>query len=101
VRDVPFLPAARTEFLQALDSYAAEDSTLAADFLTEVERASQRISTFPEHGSPYLSGTRRVILHRRDELLDNLRSALEEALEMNRAAAQGAPYEEVRVVLAA
>ncbi len=41
----------------------------------------------------------------RDELLDNLRSALEEALEMNRAdaraAAQGAPYEEVRVVLAA
>ena len=41
----------------------------------------------------------------RDELLANLRSALEEALEMNRAdalaAADGAPYEEVRVVLAA
>jgi len=41
----------------------------------------------------------------REELLDNLRSALEEALEMNRAdalaAAQGAPYEEVRVILAA
>ena len=41
----------------------------------------------------------------REELLENLRSALEEALEMNRAdalaAAQGAPYEEVRVVLAA
>jgi predicted RNase H-like HicB family nuclease len=41
----------------------------------------------------------------REELLHNLRSALEEALEMNRAdalaAAQGAPYEEVRVVLAA
>jgi hypothetical protein len=38
-------------------------------------------------------------------LLDNLRSGLKEALEMNRAdalsAAQGAPYEEVRVVLAA
>lgn len=37
----------------------------------------------------------------REELLDNLRSALDEALEMNRAdalaAAQGAPYEEVRV----
>ncbi|MET0400521.1 MAG: type II toxin-antitoxin system HicB family antitoxin [Longimicrobiaceae bacterium] len=36
----------------------------------------------------------------REELLDNLRSALEEALEMNRtdtlAAAQGGPYEEVR-----
>jgi predicted RNase H-like HicB family nuclease len=41
----------------------------------------------------------------REELLENLRSALEEALEMNRAdaleAAQGAPYEEVRVSLAA
>lgn len=41
----------------------------------------------------------------RDELMDNLRSALEEAPEMNRAdalaAAQGAPYEEVRVALAA
>ena len=41
----------------------------------------------------------------REELLDNLRSALEEALEMNRAdalaATQGAPYEEVRVSPAA
>lgn len=41
----------------------------------------------------------------RDELLANLRSALEEALEMNRAdaraAAQDAPYEEVRVHVAA
>jgi predicted RNase H-like HicB family nuclease len=41
----------------------------------------------------------------REELLDNLRSALEEALEMNRAdalaAVQGAPYEEVRVNFAA
>ena len=35
----------------------------------------------------------------RDELIGNLQSALEEALEMNRAdalaAAQGAPYEEI------
>jgi len=41
----------------------------------------------------------------RDELLDNLRSALEEALEMNRAdalaAVHGEPYEEVSVNLAA
>ena len=41
----------------------------------------------------------------RGELLENLRSALEEALEMNRAdtlaAARGAPYEEVRVSPAA
>jgi predicted RNase H-like HicB family nuclease len=41
----------------------------------------------------------------REELLDNLQSALQEALEMNRAdalaAAQGEPYEEVRVSIAA
>jgi predicted RNase H-like HicB family nuclease len=41
----------------------------------------------------------------RDELIENLQSALEEALEMNRAdalaAAGGAPYEEVDVSLAA
>lgn len=43
--------------------------------------------------------------HTRDELLDNLRSALEEAVEMNRAdaldAVQGGPYEEVSVSFAA
>jgi predicted RNase H-like HicB family nuclease len=41
----------------------------------------------------------------RAELIANLHSALEEALEMNRAdalaAAQGAPYEEINVSLAA
>ena len=41
----------------------------------------------------------------RDELIENLQSALEEALEMNRAdalaAAEGAPYEEIDVSLAA
>ena len=43
--------------------------------------------------------------HTRDELLDNLRSALQEALEMNRAeavaAVEGEPYEEVKVIIAA
>lgn len=41
----------------------------------------------------------------REELIQNLQSALEEALEMNRAdafaAAEGAPYEEINVSLAA
>ncbi len=41
----------------------------------------------------------------REELLSNLRSALEEVLEMNRAdaiaAAEGAPFEEVKVSVAA
>ncbi|MBW3570599.1 MAG: type II toxin-antitoxin system HicB family antitoxin [Gemmatimonadetes bacterium] len=41
----------------------------------------------------------------RAELIENLQSALEEALEMNRAdalaAAQGSPYEKINVSLAA
>ncbi|MGH7466457.1 MAG: type II toxin-antitoxin system HicB family antitoxin [Longimicrobiales bacterium] len=41
----------------------------------------------------------------REELLDNLRSALREALELNRAEAVaalgGEPYEEVKVIIAA
>lgn len=41
----------------------------------------------------------------RDELLHNLRSALQEALDMNRAdalaAVEGEPYEEVRINVAA
>lgn len=41
----------------------------------------------------------------REELLDDIRSALEEALEMNRAdaraAAEGSPFEEVRLSIAA
>jgi predicted RNase H-like HicB family nuclease len=41
----------------------------------------------------------------RDELLENLRTALAEALEMNRAdalaAAEGSPFEEVRLSIAA
>ena len=64
MREVPFLPAARAEFLDALGRYASERQSLAADFLTEVERATQRIGTFPDHGSPYLGGTRRVLLRR-------------------------------------
>jgi plasmid stabilization system protein ParE len=64
VREVPFLPAARAEFFDALARYTSENPTLGADFLAEVERATQRISTFPDHGSPYLGGTRRVLLRR-------------------------------------
>jgi predicted RNase H-like HicB family nuclease len=43
--------------------------------------------------------------HTREELLDDLHSALSEALELNRAdaraAAEGSPFEEVRLSIAA
>ena len=64
MRDIPFLPAAEAEFLEELDRYAAENPELAADFLAEVEAAAQRAALFPEHGSPFLAGTRRIVLRR-------------------------------------
>ena len=61
---VPFLPSAEEEFLQAVDRYEAEVPGLGADLIAEVERAADLIRRFPEHGSLYLAGTRRVILRR-------------------------------------
>ncbi len=55
-----FLPAAREDLLQAARRYDAEAPGLGAELAAEVERAVQRILAFPEHGSPYLTGTRRV-----------------------------------------
>lgn len=61
---LPFLPGAQEELLEYALRYRAESPALAAEFLSEVERAVARISTFPEHGSPYLVGTQRVVLRR-------------------------------------
>ncbi len=61
---IPFLPAAEEEFLHHVASYEAERPGLGADFLGEVNRATRRIASFPLHGSPYLAGTRRIVLRR-------------------------------------
>lgn len=62
--EIPFLPAAWQELLAAVDHYDAVSPGLGAEFITEVERAIDRITAFPDHGSPYFAMTRRVILHR-------------------------------------
>jgi plasmid stabilization system protein ParE len=64
VSQVPFHPAAEEEFLEAVAAYEAERPGLGAEFLAEVERATRRIISFPAHGSPYLAGTRRIVLRR-------------------------------------
>jgi plasmid stabilization system protein ParE len=64
VSEVPFHPAAREEFFQAIDRYEAEVPGLGSDFIAEVERATGRILDFPDIGSTHLAGTRRVILRR-------------------------------------
>lgn len=61
---VPFLPAAEAEFLHQVASYEDARPGLGADFLEEVNRATRRIASFPRHGSPYLAGTRRIVLRR-------------------------------------
>jgi toxin ParE1/3/4 len=64
VSHVPFLPPAEDEFLHDVAGYEAERLGLGAEFVSEVERAVRRIAFFPQHGSPYLGGTRRVVLRR-------------------------------------
>ena len=61
---VPFLPAAREEFFAAAKHYEAVAPGLGHDFIKAVEKAVARLAAFPEHGSPYLLGTRRIVLRR-------------------------------------
>lgn len=64
MKGAPLLPAARREFLEEVERYEAEVAGLGAEFIVEVERAAERIAVLPRHGSPYLAGTRRVVLRR-------------------------------------
>lgn len=59
-----FLPSAREDLLAAATYYEKTASGLGLDFLAAVEWAVARITAFPEHGSPHLKGTRRVVLRR-------------------------------------
>jgi len=64
VPNASFLDFARDEFLAAAGHYASAATGLGDEFIDEVERAVERIVTFPDHGSPHLAGTRRVVLRR-------------------------------------
>jgi toxin ParE1/3/4 len=64
VSHLPFLPAAEEEVLYSVAAYEMERPGLGAEFLSEIERAARRIISFPQHGSPYLAGTRRIVLRR-------------------------------------
>lgn len=62
--DVPFDSAAREEFFDAVDYYRAESAQLAIEFIAAVDYASELIASFPELGTPYLAGTRRMLVQR-------------------------------------
>jgi plasmid stabilization system protein ParE len=61
---VRFLPAAEAEFLEFIAQYEGERAGLGRAFLAETERILERIATFPEHGSPFVAGTRHIVLAR-------------------------------------
>ena len=60
--EVLFLTAAREEFLAAAEHYETASPGLGEAFVGEVVRAVSRIQTFPDHGSPYVAGSRRIVL---------------------------------------
>jgi plasmid stabilization system protein ParE len=64
LKKLPFLPEAEEELLKAVDWYESEVPGLGGEFLAEVVKALERIAIFPEHGSPHLENTRRVVLQR-------------------------------------
>jgi len=56
--------AAEVEFYNIVDYYKQFDRSLSSDFIQEFDRAVQRLLDFPKAGSPYLHGTKRIILRR-------------------------------------
>lgn len=56
--------AAEAEFYTIVGYYKQFDPALSSDFIQEFDRAVQRLLDFPNAGSPYLHGTKRIILRR-------------------------------------
>jgi hypothetical protein len=57
-----FVTPAAEEFLAAIDFYNAQRSGLGREFVEEVERSAEFISTFPSAGVPGPANTRRIHL---------------------------------------
>lgn len=56
--------AAEAELYNIIDYYKQFDRSLSSDFIEEFDQAVQRLLDFPKAGSPYLHGTKRIILRR-------------------------------------
>lgn len=62
--EVRYLPRARSDVLGAVEFYESRAVGLGAEFLTTLEHVINGILASPHAGSPYESGTRRVVLGR-------------------------------------
>ncbi|HET9764382.1 MAG TPA: type II toxin-antitoxin system RelE/ParE family toxin [Casimicrobiaceae bacterium] len=60
MKPVRFHDAARLELLSEIQYYASISPQLARRLATAVEQATELAAQFPEMGSPYKHGTRRV-----------------------------------------
>jgi len=63
-RDLGFHPAAIDEAAAAAAWYRDRGSSAKEAFLTEIDRAVERIAETPERWPQYLQSTRRFLLHR-------------------------------------
>jgi plasmid stabilization system protein ParE len=64
VTDDRFLAPAEREFTRAADRYQRDKPGLGDEFLEAVMDAAERAVEYPDRGSPYLFGTRRIVLTR-------------------------------------
>lgn len=62
MRAIAFLPEARDEFLSHVRHYEGEREGLGQRFTSAVMAAAELALAYPRAGSPFLSGTRRVIV---------------------------------------
>lgn len=60
MKAVRFHDAARAELLDEIKYYASISPSLGERLASEIEQATQLASEFPDMGSPYKYGTRRV-----------------------------------------
>ena len=61
MRAVRYLGEARDEFLHEVEYFSAISACLGEQFDKAVQRAEARAAEFPEMGSPYRHGTRRIL----------------------------------------
>ena len=59
-----FHELAQAELRYAAEDYESKHHLLGREFVATVERALARLSAFPDSGTPYIAGTRRLVLGR-------------------------------------
>lgn len=64
MKPLQYHPESKTESREAIDFYWSRSRVAALDFRDELNTALLRLRKAPNSGSPYLHGTRRILLDR-------------------------------------